>query len=578
MSTSIMSRVTFCAISLMGGSFSPFVLPNANLWAAEKNPQVKEAIEQGVVFLKKEISKSGVGYRSLAAYALLKAGEPADSKEITEAVEQVVKSVKGGKFTISSMHRHYYAGVGLMLLADIKGDKHQAEIKILANYLIEEQFENGSWGYYKNNEGDTSVVQYAILGLWAAERAGVKVPSEVWDKAAKWHTTHQANSGGFAYVPGVKTGEGNGSPTMNMGTAGTGSMLILRGMLYPNEPGWVEIYGSKKDQKKKNRFGLLKKIDTSKEAPNKKNKNRQTDFKPTTSSKTVNSSIKNGLRWMDNQFRPKVRSKFYMYYYYALERMTALAGVSKLADRDWFNVCAEEVIKMQAKDGSWDEESKKIAATSFAILFLTRSTAKLLGHPVGNLGSGLLTSGRGLPDDFGNVTMKNGKVETKKSKDPLAKLLADLEKPGSPLVDSLQTSVIEKIQIGDPEELIGQRKQLLKIVKNKNPEVRKVALWALGRTGNISDARVMVEALKNEDNVDVLIEARNALCYLSHKSNGFGISPNPFDGIPEDATQAQKDKAMAKWKAAAYKKWVKWYLKVRPYHEQNDFLELGNPR
>ena len=88
----------------------------------------------------------------------------------------------------------------------------------------------------------------------------------------------------------------------------------------------------------------------------------------------------------------------------------------------------------------------------------------------------------------------------------------------------------------------------------------------------------MVEALKNEDNVDVLIEASNALCYLSHKSNGFGMSPSPFDSIPEDATQAQKDQAMAKWKAAVYKKWLSWYLKIRPYNEQNDLLELGVAR
>ena len=46
----------------------------------------------------------------------------------------------------------------------------------IAAYLISRQNGNGSWDYSDRNQGDTSISQYAVLGLWEAENAGVDVP------------------------------------------------------------------------------------------------------------------------------------------------------------------------------------------------------------------------------------------------------------------------------------------------------------------------------------------------------------------------------------------------------------------
>ena len=41
--------------------------------------------------------------------------------------------------------------------------------------------------------------QYAVLGLWEAENAGVSVTPAVWDRAASWFMATQHSSGAWSY-------------------------------------------------------------------------------------------------------------------------------------------------------------------------------------------------------------------------------------------------------------------------------------------------------------------------------------------------------------------------------------------
>ena len=47
--------------------------------------------------------------------------------------------------------------------------------------------------------GDTSISQYAVLGLWEAENAGVDVSPSVWDRAASWFMSVQSSAGSWNY-------------------------------------------------------------------------------------------------------------------------------------------------------------------------------------------------------------------------------------------------------------------------------------------------------------------------------------------------------------------------------------------
>ena len=44
-----------------------------------------------------------------------------------------------------------------------------------------------------------SISQYAVLGLWEAENAGVDVSPSVWDRAAEWYMSVQSGGGSWNY-------------------------------------------------------------------------------------------------------------------------------------------------------------------------------------------------------------------------------------------------------------------------------------------------------------------------------------------------------------------------------------------
>ncbi|MDA0284214.1 MAG: HEAT repeat domain-containing protein, partial [Planctomycetota bacterium] len=127
---------------------------------------------------------------------------------------------------------------------------------------------------------------------------------------------------------------------------------------------------------------------------------------------------------------------------------------------------------------------------------------------------------------------------------------------------------------GNREELIGEIERIRELARHPDAEVRRTAIWALGRSGQLKDADLLINALQ-DFNVDVLVEANNSLCYLSRKIDGVGIPTSPFDDLPEDATEAQRNTALDPWKKEALARWKAWYIRVRPYKDRNDLFELG---
>ena len=79
------------------------------------------------------------------------------------------------------------------------------------------------------------MTQYGCLGLWAATRAGIDVPNEVWDRVMEWHFKLKLPDGGFAYTPGTTLGLGKGQSTLNMTSAAIGSMSIAALHLFPEQ-------------------------------------------------------------------------------------------------------------------------------------------------------------------------------------------------------------------------------------------------------------------------------------------------------------------------------------------------------
>ena len=100
-------------------------------------------------------------------------------------------------------------------------------MNLVATYLIGRQNANGSWDYTSRTHGDTSISQYALLGLWECENAGFEVPPSVWDKAAGWYLSVQASGGSWNY----HRDEAQYRDNLSMTAAGVGSLLLCKRQL-----------------------------------------------------------------------------------------------------------------------------------------------------------------------------------------------------------------------------------------------------------------------------------------------------------------------------------------------------------
>ena len=84
------------------------------------------------------------------------------------------------------------------------------------------------------------------------------------------------------------------------------------------------------------------------------------------------------------------------YYLYSLERVGRVLGLDFIGTHEWYPEGAKYLLSTQKPDGSWigkSEEEDPRLATSFALLFLTRSTQSLTAQEVKRGGEGFLKTG-----------------------------------------------------------------------------------------------------------------------------------------------------------------------------------------
>lgn len=584
---------------------------------------INQAVRRGITFLRQNPSHA-TGHASLVAYALMKASIPHTDPLVLEAVNRVKSRVTDGQYK-PGPHHIYEAGVELMLLESADPYESRGEMQAIVDYIVAEQRADGHWDYpNQQNGGDTSITQYAVLGLWAAERAGIKAPRLTWSNAARWLLQTQvkqgAHNGGFAYHPRKGSGS-EGSATHSMAAAGTGSLYIIA--LHLDDP------NAKKPEPKKepepepepmptdeeanpdgsktvvryNTYDILEKIDFSRlggpsnettrddNAPSILEQIRGTEQMaataeepeaeaPTLAKGVAEAGGRRGIGWLNRYYAPfdRLPNSAWgpMYYLYGLERAAAMADTLQVGGRDWFADGSDFILRIQEDDGGWSGKNSSMsrqAATSFALLFLTKSTSKLMRRtpakepePVEYAGTGLLAGGRGLPD-LDELVVENGQVKKKDPMPtPLDDLLSALTQTGVSLED-VQQELIKQVQTGDREALIEKKDFLLEIVRNDDPEIRRTALWALGRCEEVLIAPQLIRALQ-DPNLGVMVEAHNSLCVLSRLPQGHGLPDGPLEGLPADAGDAQKEEAIAKWQEATVKRWTQWYNQIRPYDER----------
>ncbi len=351
--------------------------------------KVQKAIEKGLAHLRKAPSKEAPypnDWRTpdeLILWTYLHAGVPENDPQFKPLLEKILKA---------PLQKTYKVALQAMCLEELERVKHQERIAQCAQFLIDNQCQNGQWSYGQPSDfvkevklperkdvatapgavldfgkdaggerkkpkvvqrvavrkmkdgpatGDNSNTQYAALGLRACFDAGIELPEGVVLMAVKWWREAQLPA---EEKEGVYAGKGwnyknaalqpDRKAYSSMTAGGTGALVIYDYML-----------------------GRAWKQD---------------------------SWVKAGMKWLDDHFA--VNTNYY--YMYGLERAGILFGTEKIGEDEWYPKGAQVILKNQNPNGSWGkpkagEEYRSTWDTCFAILFLRRATRPLVATEAG---------------------------------------------------------------------------------------------------------------------------------------------------------------------------------------------------
>lgn len=485
----------------------------------------------GVQYLRMRAANRPTGETAMIALALLKAEVPHNDPVLEGCVAKIKARFNGSVYApeLSVGAGTYEAAASAMVLTNLDAEGNRPLVAAIAAYIMGHQNGNGSWDYSGRTQGDTSISQYAVLGLWECESAGVEISPTVWDRAASWFLSVQSSGGSWNYHrdEAVQYPE-----TVSMTAAGVGSLLICQRQL------------ARYRHAQRSTSSLLTAL-----AEEKTN----ADFRPSTSNAAIEQGAKRGLAWVAANFTTSNhqlvgQTPYYMLY--GIERIGALADRQMLGRIDWYAKGRDFINSSQQGDGSWNAHYGPEVNTVWAMLFLTKSTAKSLKRMAPKrLAAGTLLGGRDLPSDLTSLTIAGGRVVSRPMNGAIEGMLTVLEDPRAEQADSAAAGLVDRYYREGPDALRPFKVRFRKMLSDRDPGLRRVAAWALAHTGDLDVVPLLVETVgrPNEDE-DVITAARLGLQLLSRKIDGMG-PPSPSS--PDE-------------RRAAARRWRDWYTTIRP--------------
>lgn len=330
----------FVKVGNAGGAWKLQLQPQESVAsAADAVPQdqINAAIDRGIVYLLQTQNLDGSwgshadryrnGQTSLSLYALMKSGvaygHPAIQRGFAYLDQQPPRMT-------------YSMACQILAMVSSKSDR---TLDMLEDFAAElEDWQRIGFAYPGGSE-DLSCTQYGGLGLYAAQKAGVRVSKKVWPRLVKYSLTCQNEDGGFSYRPG-------GASTGSMTVAGLTSIAIARaGMGDSDLPN-----------------NVLKAADEAEAA---------------------------GMAWLAREFRADKNpqgvdaqaEQWKHYYLYGVERMAALMGIERIGPWDWYQEGARFYLETQGDKGEWATAyGQEETNTAFGLLFLARGTSSLTGE------------------------------------------------------------------------------------------------------------------------------------------------------------------------------------------------------
>ncbi len=184
-------------------------------------------------------------------------------------------------------------------------------------------------------QGDHSNTQFAILGLWVAQRHGVAVRGALLN-TEQYFRQIQLSDGSWSYHPRAVLFRDS------MTCAGLMSLAM--------------------------RYGAIN--------------GQGRDIRPDRPVRVSDRAITQGLRFLgrsldkvavDREFITGVEARDPLYFLWSLERMAVIYDLKMVGDTEWYPWAAEMLVQTQLADGTWRAPYPSPVGTCFALLILKRS-------------------------------------------------------------------------------------------------------------------------------------------------------------------------------------------------------------
>ncbi|MCA9557475.1 MAG: DUF4159 domain-containing protein, partial [Myxococcales bacterium] len=292
---------------------------------------IRTAIDDGVLFLRSRQTPDGAigrgyvdgGSTGLATLAMLAAGaDPVSDPAVKLALEHLLKLETDNTYVVGIRANVWEYALRKAPHEGRYREALQRDVKWLLDARNDE-----AWRYSSTStDWDNSCTQYAALGLWAAQRAGIETGDAVWDQLSRHFRREQNKDGGWGYVRGS-------SSTSNMATAGLATMYLVFDHHYGRKGAWHQ----------------------GKPAPFASGEARE-----------VLDSIDRGLKWLGGADGDKSNA----YYLYGIERTGVAGGRRTLGGADWFAEGADAALRAQREDGAFPLGYSEEIGTALTTLFL----------------------------------------------------------------------------------------------------------------------------------------------------------------------------------------------------------------
>lgn len=297
-----------------------------------RNPKANDQSAEGGQFS---------GHTALIVYALLSAGDRPTDDRLARAIEFLKKTDTLGTYALGLRCQ-----VWLMLPQTPEVKQRMAkDVGILLKSMRREGDAAGMYDYVLDTGKaySHSRAQYAVLGVWAAEKSGQRIPEQYWTVTEKAWIRNQDPSGAWTYQHPV-TGQQKEPLTPGMTAVGVATLFITQDYV-------------------------------------------QASAGATCRGNVDSAAIEKGMKWMAANMDKVATNTSYARDFpyptlYAVERIGVAAGVKYIGGVDWYRKGAEWLVKKQGNLGSFPGGpiygDAPYQNTAFALLFLARGRAPLV--------------------------------------------------------------------------------------------------------------------------------------------------------------------------------------------------------